>query len=208
MKLILISDTHSKHENINLPMGDILIHAGDVSSRGTLEEIKGFLDWFSSQPHQYKIFIAGNHDFWFENKSEADISLLIPQNVIYLNDNGVTIEGVHFWGSPVQPEFHNWAFNRKRGLEIKKHWDLIPNATDILITHGPPHGILDETVRGQLTGCEELKMKVYQLNLKLHVFGHIHEAYGIMNTKNTCFVNASQLNQYYQPVNKPVVVDL
>lgn len=208
MKLILISDTHTKHKDIKIPDGDILIHAGDISSRGRIYEVVDFIEWFTEQPHTYKIFIAGNHDFYFENKSESDVRALIPSDIIYLNDSGCTIQGLHIWGSPIQPAFHNWAFNRERGVEIKQHWDLIPQNTDILITHGPPYGILDKTIRGAHVGCEELSKIVEVIQPKVHVFGHIHEDYGTIKQGNTRFINASVLNERYQTINEPVVFEL
>lgn len=208
MKIILISDTHTKHKDIKLPEGDILIHAGDISSRGRIYEVIDFIEWFTEQPHAYKIFIAGNHDFYFENKTEAEVQALIPSNIIYLNDSGCTIQGLHIWGSPIQPAFLNWAFNRERGAEIKQHWDLIPQNTDILITHGPPYGILDKTIRGEHVGCEELTKAVEMIQPKVHVFGHIHEDYGTINQGNTTFINASILNERYQTINEPVVFEL
>ena len=141
MKIVAISDTHGLHQQVQLPKGDLLLHSGDVAKRGSKQEIVAFLNWFSQQDFQYKIFIAGNHDFYFEETPVATIADLIPENVIYLNDSGVTIEGIHIWGSPVQPRFFNWAFNRDRGADIDQHWQLIPENTDILLTHGPPQGI-------------------------------------------------------------------
>jgi len=205
MKLILISDTHNRQHDIDIPNGDILIHAGDVSNRGLKWEVKEFLNWFSNQPHKYKIFIAGNHDFFFEKEHEDEIKNIIPKNVIYLNDSGIEIESIKIWGSPVQPEFYNWAFNRKRGKEIKKHWDLIPLGTDILITHGPPLNILDKTVRGDIVGCEDLLNAVNKIKPKIHVFGHIHEDYGILKKNDTTFINASILNERYRNTNDPII---
>ncbi|QTE22480.1 metallophosphatase domain-containing protein [Polaribacter cellanae] len=206
MKIVLISDTHGNH-NIRIPEGDVLIHAGDVSSRGRKTEIDAFIKWFQSQPHKHKIFIAGNHDFYFEEATQNNIKINYP-NLMYLNDSGCEIDGIKFWGSPIQPTFFNWAFNRNRGNEIKKHWDLIPNNTDILITHGPPHKILDLTKNEEYAGCEELKKKVLEIQPKLHVFGHIHEAYGKTTRNNTLFVNASLLDERYQNVNTPIEIEL
>lgn len=208
MKLVLISDTHNKHLDVDVPEGDILIHAGDVSSRGYEHEIKSFLNWFSNQPHKYKIFIAGNHDFFFERESDIVIKNIIPDNVIYLNDSGIEIKGINFWGSPIQPEFYNWAFNRARGEDIKKHWDLIPKDTDILITHGPPEGVLDKTIRGESVGCSDLLHAVNIINPKIHVFGHIHEDYGIIKNNETTFINASVLNERYSYTNKPIIISI
>ncbi|QNM86710.1 metallophosphatase domain-containing protein [Polaribacter pectinis] len=206
MKIVLISDTHGNH-NFIIPEGDILIHAGDVSLRGTKKEIDSFIDWFQKQPHKHKIFIAGNHDFYFEEALKNNIKIN-DTNLNYLNDSGCEIEGIKFWGSPIQPTFFNWAFNRERGEEIKKYWDLIPNDTDVLITHGPPHKILDLTKNGEYVGCEELKKKVLEIKPKLHVFGHIHEAYGKTVRNKTTFVNASLLDDKYRNVNAPIVIDI
>jgi len=204
MTFITISDTHGQHHNLDLPDGDVIIHAGDVSSRGTEYEIRSFLDWFERLDYKYKIFIAGNHDFFFEQKDAATIQSILPENVIYLNDSGVNIEGLSIWGSPVSPWFYDWAFNRQRGEDIKKHWDLIPDHTDILITHGPAFGVLDRTVSGLHVGCEELKGSIEAIKPKVHICGHIHEAYGKKMTANTLFINASVLDVRYQMVNDAI----
>lgn len=208
MKLVLISDTHGAHKTVQVPEGDVLIHAGDLSKRGEEGEVKEFLDWFSKQPHTYKVFVAGNHDWLFERRSAEYIKSLIPENIIYLNDSGVEINGVYIWGSPIQPTFYNWAFNRDRGEDIKRHWDLIPEHTDVLITHGPPYGILDKTFRGEHVGCQDLMNAIHEIQPKLHVFGHIHEGYGIQQSKQTNFVNASILDQKYRCVNQPIVINI
>ena len=208
MQIVVISDTHGKHHDVKVPDGDILIHAGDVSRCGTIEQVMDFLEWFAAQKHVHKIFIAGNHDFFFEETDSKKIRRIIPKEIIYLNDSGIAINGVKFWGSPITPWFNNWAFNRERGTEIKRHWDLIPNDTDVLITHGPPFGILDETVYGKRTGCEELLLRVYQVKPQYHIFGHIHEDYGSFAEGETTFVNASVLDDWYEMKNKPIILDL
>src|SRR5947209_6179907 len=104
----------------------MLLHAGDITYRGDKEETDDFLKWFSRQNYRYKIFIAGNHDFFFEKAKPEVLKKLIPENVIYLKDSGVSVEGIKIWGSPVTPWFFNWAFNEHRGEEIRRHWDLIP----------------------------------------------------------------------------------
>ena len=208
MKIVAISDSHDRHNQLILPQGDILIHAGDVTSQGKQAQVKNFLNWFSQQPHKHKIFIAGNHDFFFENMPEEYVRSLIPDNVIYLNDSGVTIEGIKIWGSPVQPWFYDWAFNRQRGSDILKHWDLIPSDTDILITHGPPQGILDRTAQGAKAGCIDLLNTIRRIRPKVFICGHIHEAYGMETSPSTTFINASVLNLNYQLTNNPIVVDI
>lgn len=207
MKITFISDTHwlIKDKNTRddltsmLPGGPILVHAGDVSGRGTAGEIREFLDWFSTLPYMHKILIAGNHDFLFETMPDTAAKILAEYpGVTYLNDSGVTIEGIKFWGSPVTPWFHNWAFNRLAN-EIGRHWDLIPDEVDVLITHGPPHGILDETVReGLNVGCPLLLKKVKEIKPKVHVFGHIHEARGVHEEDGTTFINASAVDLGYR----------
>jgi Icc-related predicted phosphoesterase len=208
MKIILISDTHGLHDQLQLPEGDMLIHAGDVSMRGDEHEILAFLDWFGGLNYKYKIFISGNHDFFFERKTPAYIKSLIPENVIYLNDSHVMIEGIKIWGSPIQPWFHDWAFNRKRGEEIQKHWDLIPDDADIVVTHGPVFGILDTLNTGVPVGCEDLLPVIQRIKPKIHLCGHIHEAYGMVERDGTIYINASVLNLRYQMANQPVVLDI
>jgi Icc-related predicted phosphoesterase len=208
MKFVAISDTHGQHQNLILPKGEVIIHAGDVSSMGRENEIAEFLKWFSNLDFEYKIFIAGNHDFYFEREKDTKIAQLIPQNVIYLNDSGIEIQGIRIWGSPISPWFYNWAFNRYRGEDIKKHWDKIPQNTDILITHGPVFGILDKTSRNEHVGCQDLLNKVEEIKLKFHICGHIHEAYGQVKQHDTAFINASVLDENYNLRNKPVIFDI
>jgi Icc-related predicted phosphoesterase len=198
MHLTLISDTHGFHKALKLKGGDMLIHAGDVSKRGEEYEILAFLDWFGRQDYTHKIFIAGNHDFFFEECREEDIMDLIPSGVTYLNDSGVEIEGLKIWGSPITPTFFNWAFNRDRGQDIAAHWKKIPKDTDILITHGPPFGILDCTIQQMRVGCEDLLKSVEKIKPKLHVFGHIHEDFGLKEKGKTTFVNASCVDINYE----------
>lgn len=207
MIITFISDTHSKHSELKLVSGDILIHCGDFTKKGSSDDIESFLNWFASQDYTYKVFVAGNHDFGFENeKRTKSENLAASLGLIYLNDSEVNIEGLKIWGSPVQPEFFNWAFNRSRGNEIKKHWDLIPSDTDILITHGPPFGILDLCAHGERVGCEELLKKVFEVKPKVHAFGHIHEDYGILEKDHVKFINASNLDEKYQCRNKPITI--
>lgn len=208
MKIVAISDTHGLHHQVQLPPGDLLIHAGDVSHRGDKHDVLDFLAWFEKQPFAHKIFVAGNHDFFFEREKPMAIQKIIPTSVTYLNDSGIQIGHLHVWGSPVTPWFFDWAFNRRRGEAIRRHWDLIPANTHILITHGPPATLLDRTKRNEHVGCEQLEIKVREIKPPLHIFGHIHEAYGEMDRAGTRFINASSVNENYQLVNAPVTIDL
>ncbi len=127
MRIVCISDTHGQHKRVKLPEGDVLIHAGDFTMGGGTAEVGGFLNWLKQQPHKHKILIAGNHDRLFERDSALAESM-VPAGVTYLNDSGTVIEGLNFWGSPVQPKFGNLAFNRNQA-EIVAHWELIPAGT-------------------------------------------------------------------------------
>ena len=216
MKLVIISDTHSRHMHMvhDVPEGDVLIHCGDVSNRGSFYDIEKFLEWFSAFPHKYKIFIAGNHDLGLDPRMPNMQRLLIDYSdrVIYLEDSEVIIDGIKFWGSPRTPEFYNWAFMYKRGADAKEIWDRIPNDVNVLITHGPPltSSYLDYTMYDRINvGCEDLTNKLKELpNLKVHCFGHIHEGYGMGQMENVVLINASTCNLRYEPVNKPVEIEI
>jgi len=206
MRLVCISDTHSMHRQVPVPDGDVLIHAGDCLGVGTLEELKDLDNWFSEQPHRHKILIAGNHD-WCLQDEPADAEALI-RNAVYLRDRSIDIEGLKFWGSPWTPIFFDWAFNLERGAAIAERWAQIPSDTDVLITHGPPAGILDQVNESLAVGCGDLTLELERLTLKLHIFGHIHESYG-QQTLNDCrYINASTCTGQYKPLNPPIVVDI
>ena len=211
-RIVFISDTHNHHKYVELPKGDILIHAGDFSGRGLPEEVGPFFDWLEVQAKQFEhvIFIAGNHDRSFEYKHPWTVQWTkwLPKNIHYLEDSEIVIDGIKFYGSPWQPEFHNWAFNLPRGEALANKWALIPNDTDVLITHSPPSGMCDYTVRDNLfAGCVDLLAKVLVVKPKIHVFGHIHEGYGYKMFNDTTFINASTCTLRYEPTNPPVVVD-
>lgn len=208
MKITVLSDTHGQHSQVMTGEGDLIIHAGDITRKGTESQVRDFLLWYARLPFTYKIFIAGNHDFLFEKAGRDVIQALIPENIIYLNDSGVTLDGIRFWGSPVQPWFYDWAFNRQRGAEIDKHWQMIPEDTDVLITHGPAYGILDETVKGQHVGCLDLLHRVQAIQPAYHICGHIHEDYGCVEQGETVFINACVLDVTYRVTNDPVSFEM
>lgn len=207
-RVVVISDTHNRHDEVSLPGGDILIHCGDATGRGRPGEVEKFLAWFDKQPYVYKIMIAGNHDFMFQtNPLDIGKGLLNYPNTIYLQDSSIICFGIKFYGSPWQPWFHDWAFNAVRGEEIAAIWDNIPPDTDFLITHGPPMGILDRTQEGDRVGCEDLWRRIKKIKPRVHAFGHIHEAYGTYYNEHTLFANASICTLNYVPSNKPIVFD-
>lgn len=214
-RIVCISDTHNRHDEVFVPEGDILIHAGDATIRGTEQEAENFLSWFSALPHKHKIFVAGNHDWLYEVSNKRARFLTANFNINYLQDSAIEIENLKIYGSPWQPRFFDWAFNLNRGAEIAEKWKLIPEDIDILITHGPPHGILDEVSRRywiENTGCEELRKKIEEIStlgkLKLHIFGHIHCGYGTAENFGVKFINAANCDEEYNPSQLPIVVDL
>ena len=209
MRIVAISDTHEQHDQLTIPDGDVLIHAGDITWKGSLNAIKKFAEWLQALPHKHKVIIAGNHDWCFEKSNQAIIASEYLRHITYLKDSNVNIDGYNFYGSPWQPEFCDWAFNLPRGgSAIKATWDLIPYNTDVLITHGPPYGFGDMTPRGEPVGCEDLLARVLVIKPKVHIFGHIHAGYGISSNEDTAFINASICNENYKPVNAPIVYDL
>ena len=202
MKLILISDTHGMHSNLHLPAGDTLIHCGDVCGRSDENSVRDFAEWFDSQPHEHKIVIAGNHDKHMSAKWFA--------NSIYLQDEGVTLDGVKFYGSPWTPTFFDWYWMKDRGEDIAERWRKIPDDTDVLITHGPAAdtGKLSWTDQGTDVGCEDLQESITRLKPVLHCFGHIHEGYGSHKADGVEYRNASICNLDYAPTNRPMVFNL
>jgi len=205
--IICISDTHNKHHSLQdhdlIPDGDILIHAGDATGRGTQDELVDFIEWYGSMPHEVKILIAGNHDWGFEKDPSVFEELCETNGIVYLNDSGYEHDGIKFWGSPIQPNFFNWAFNRDRGADILKHWNKIPRDTDVLITHGPPEYILDLAPMGGHVGCADLLNAIQEIQPQLHIFGHIHEGRGTEEKtwdsgNTTTFINASSLDGKYR----------
>jgi len=208
MKIVCLSDTHKMHNDVEIPKGDILVFAGDMCGRGGISSVGKFNKWFEQFPHKHKIVIAGNHDRCFENEAR-NIAKAMITCATYLEDSEIIIEGIKFYGSPWQPFFLNWAFNLHRGNALAQKWAMIPDDTNILITHGPPYKILDKTFKGDLCGCEDLLARVKELKkLKYHIFGHIHEGYGVEEKFGVKFVNASACTFTYKPINKPIIIEI
>lgn len=222
--ITFISDTHNKHKQItqDLPGGDYLIHAGDISSMGYTHEIENFCKWFDSiDNYENKIFIAGNHDWGFQENARKINEILDSYNTInYLQDSSFVEyfdgpngdfpeDNIRIYGSPWQPEFCNWAFNLpKNGVELLEKWNAIPENTDILITHGPAWGYLDdvEDNRGIHLGCELLTQRIKAIKPKIHVCGHIHSGHGYYFDGDTHFINASVLDERYVYTQPPITV--
>jgi Icc-related predicted phosphoesterase len=197
VKLLHLSDTHSKHHLLkNLPQADIIIHSGDISFGGSGNEVMEFVEWFEKLPYKYKIFIAGNHDNCLFGQMIEGMS----KNCFYLCNSGIRIEGVKFYGVPMFMEdviLGNFDDNIHQ----------IPLDTDVLITHQPPYCILDCSANINY-GDHILLQTVLKIQPKYHLFGHIHDAYGIEKKNNTTFVNAAILNEHYELAYKSVLLEI
>jgi Icc-related predicted phosphoesterase len=204
MIITAISDVHNQIGKLELRPANMLIIGGDLTGRGTVNELIKFnADLNNIKPlFKHVVVIAGNHDFLFQNDYHLAKSLI--SNVThYLQDDLIEIEGLRIYGSPHQPSYGGWAFNLDRGPAIKAKWDLIPNDLDILITHGPPMGILDKDL-----GCKDLLDAVIVKKPKIHIFGHIHEGYGVKVLNNTTFINASSCDEAYCVTNEPITFEV
>lgn len=203
-KIVIISDTH-KRSPMDLPKGDILIHAGDFDIRDEFE-LNYIINWFNSLDFENIVFIGGNHDLYLEQLFKAEIEPIVPKNIYYLCNTEITIEGIKIWGSPYSPAFsQGWAFN---GFidDLRKIWDNIPSDIDIVITHCPPFGINDQ-VNGISQGCPALRDRIKEIKPKYLIHGHIHEGYGVYQDENTVYINASLMDGFQSMVNKPIVID-
>lgn len=188
-RIVAISDTHGGHRRTSVPDGDILIHAGDFTRGGRLKDIEEFDDWLAGLPHTHKFVVPGNCDGCCESRPEAVRERLTQAR--YLFDASAEVEGLHIWGSPWQPVFLNMAFNVPRGDALAEKWAAMPDEVDVLVTHGPPAGVLDRTSKGQEVGDKALMARVTEVRPRLHVFGHVHESSGREERQGTTFVNAA-----------------
>lgn len=217
LKIVAFSDIHEQFEKIpKMPDGDVLVCAGDITYRGSLEVIERFADWMKKFPHKYKVIVFGNHEtFKRFGGDEEPLALKIIEEagLTLLKNSGIDIDGTYFWGSPATPQFGNWAYMYKRGEPAVKQWAQIPDDTSVLITHGPAFGILDDAPRGrgkfEKVGCEALLDRIWELKkLKAHCFGHIHNSYGVREIEGVKFANVAICNEDYEPVNQPQVIEI
>jgi len=179
------------HQKVKIPAADLLLFAGDMSVCRTLQDVAGFNSFLKTLPHKYKVVVGGNHDHLLAASPELGRKLL--KDAIYLQDESVIIEGIKIYGSPWQPIFNTNAcdaFALPRGKAIQKKWALIPEDTDILITHSPPCGIMDED-GGVSHGCSDLLKTVQRIAPRFHIFGHIHNHNGMQRVGCTTFINCN-----------------
>lgn len=218
LKLVIVSDTHCAGRQLVVPDGDVLIHCGDLTYRGTVAESEHELSWLAELPHKHKLIIAGNHELGWESDLARNHYRPVPiskphvfdkfPTLTYLHDSGVEIEGIKFWGSPVQPAFHNWAFQKPRGVHLCEHWRKIPMWTDVLITHGPPLGFGDINARDERFGDADLLAAVLEIKPKIHCYGHAHHGYGEYFHEGIHFINAASNNEDYVIANQPISTDV
>ena len=172
MKVVAFSDTHGKHRLVyDVTEGDVLLFAGDMTEHGRLREVQDFADWMESFDHEFKLAIAGNHDYCFEDhRREEAVEELESRGITYLENSSVEYRGLTFYGSPFSDTFDKYVFNDGFGE--------IPEETDVLVTHGPPEGVLDELGEYGHIGSEELKKVLEDESFEAHIFGHVHQQHG------------------------------
>ncbi len=202
MRLVAIADTHLFTDDLHVPAGDVLIHAGDMCRHGDLEELTRAAAWLASLPHPHKIVIAGNHDCGLAEDPAAARAVFAPFH--YLEDSEIALDGLRFYGSPWQPAFHDWAFNLPRGTPLAAVWARIPRGIDVLITHGPPEGIGDRSGMMERAGCVDLLARVREVAPRLHLFGHIHQDGGVWTVGSTVFANVTT----WECERGPTVIDI
>ena len=218
-KIWCISDTHCNHTQLKIPADiDMVIHAGDASCYQDLSyndaEMHTFLKWFNDLSIKYKIYVPGNHDTSVEanmHNFEEDY----PEIIVLINKE-VVIEGIKIYGSPITPRFGvGWAYNCAHN-KIHKYWEKIPDDANIVITHGPPKGMLDLTANNgfHLCGCKTLLNRIHWIKPEYHIFGHIHDESLIYNSgmfkpsgSKTTFVNASTVNLHHKVVNNGQILE-
>lgn len=234
IRLAFISDTHCQHRNVAVPSCDVLVHCGDATGIGEIDRLRDFNAWCRQLKRagvcREVVFVAGNYDLTLDvthpkveprRHAAARESL---QDLVYLQDEAATVCGVKFYGSPWTPRFFDWGF--QLGYEAARHHWLIPQC-DVLVTHGPPFGMLDLCDDGRRVGCRALTETLTDINTlaraakkagdapcrvppSIHAFGHIHHSYGVVGClrTGTRYVNASTCTEAYKPTNRPIVVDL
>lgn len=207
MEIIHISDTHGRHRELklNLKGVDVIVHTGDESNNfdwlKNEPEFRDLIDWYGSLEIKNKILIAGNHSGFIAKYPKIARELMLARGITYLDKEAVVIDGVKFYGDPTSPRFGNWHFMADRN-KMYKHWDLIPEDVNVLLTHTPPKGVLDIGQRQggiEFCGCSSLRTKIRSLKeLKAHCFGHIHSKpdypfynHGILKRDGVIYSNAT-----------------
>ena len=226
MRILCLSDTHGYHERLPIDETvDVIVHTGDFSNsygKNNIYETEEFLSWFNSLNVKYKILVAGNHDTYFEELSKKGginevkdyLSLDYP-NIIYLQDSGISINGINFYGTPWCPIYYDWAFMVDDNYQ-KMMFSKIQEDTNILLTHTPAHGILDYS-NGKLCGSTTLLNRIQEIkslgDLKYHIFGHIHMDDGnskehIGDNEKTDYIAVNACNINYLGFYEPIIIEI
>lgn len=207
MKITIISDTHNLHQQFGKLKGDVLIHCGDMFNLHTddASALTDLDDWFGKQEFDLILCTGGNHDHLLQDHIKQHGNPF--KNATFLQDETHQHKGVNFYGTPWVPQLSGHAFFQSaKGLRDK--WAMIPRETDVLITHTPPFGILDQSSRSYQLGCEYLANELPRIAPKLHCFGHVHASYGTMKKGITTYVNASSIDSKERLVREPIVFEI
>jgi Icc-related predicted phosphoesterase len=206
-KIVCFSDIHDQYKSKNLTKwfqdnpADILLFAGDIQGEYNGED---FPEWINGLPYKHKLLVFGNHDG--NSRDILEQAKKYP-GIRFINQEGVCVEGIHIYGSPYSVTFGNWWFMENE-WKLAELYQEIPDRTEILLTHTPAFGILDQTFYGEMVGSKSLLSRIRELpNLKYHVFGHVHEGAGKSNGGKVTFVNASVLDEKYRLVRMPTIIE-
>lgn len=204
VRLLLLSDTHCQHRSLHVPDGDILIHAGDFTLfNQSRDSVRDFNDWLAKLPHRHKVVIPGNHEYKF---ADPKWRRLISAATLLLNE-GAEVNGIRIWGSPLTPSNFE-SFGATSASDCGRIFRRIPAGIDLVITHGPPLGILDAAGRNNRNqGCAHLLEAIRRARPALHVFGHIHQSYGTAFVNGTVFVNAALAGPEYRLIRQPFMIE-
>jgi Icc-related predicted phosphoesterase len=207
VKIVAIADTHRQHWNIKVPECDLFIFAGDAEINGILP-LHDFNDWIGTiKASLGRVVIGGNHDSYLEFIGKNECKRLLT-NCRYLENEAIEIEGLKIWGSPFSPTFNDWSF-MKYDDNLKKIWDTISYTTDIVITHCPCYGILDQVLPNDRSeGSLTLRDRIKEIRPRIHLCGHIHEGYGRYTDGKTDYYNVSALDEMYKIVNPVTIIEV
>ena len=228
VRIVLVSDTHNRHRKLQLPEGDILIHAGDFTNNGTRKEIEDFDNWLASlDQFQHKILVPGNHDTGTEEKAllrdasqrkkqGESLEVTNVENATVLRGEMVHVIGLKVFGLPDTLDPYNllwWAYRADTEEEMKVRAEGISDGVDVLISHMPPFGVGDTCHTGQRAGSRSLREVVLGAEQppKLWAFGHIHECGGrAFRAKGieTVMVNAASCPLLGKGLRPPIVIDI
>ena len=212
MKIVVISDTHGREAELGVLEGDVLVHCGDVmgglgQSDADLDRLD---DWLGRQRFRHILVVGGNHDFALQRRAQRSGggSERVLRSATYLEDDGVVIDGLRFYGAPWIPALRGFAYYQRRPA-LARRWAAIPDDTDVLITHTPPRGVLNRTRRGQAIGCPSLRRRLLEVRPRLHCFGHVHASGGrLVGEDGTRFVNASMVTHRSASLRAPMTLHL